>query len=261
MSSAGSAYPVTAAEAIALAVAGCAAGAVNVIVGSGSLLTFPTLVAIGVPPLLANVSNNVGVIPGSLVGTVAYRRELQGQRQRVIRLAPLSLVGGALGAGALLLLPTGVFAKVVPVLVVVATLLMAAQPALSRRLGHGSSERLERWPVLLILVFATGLYGGYFGAAQGVILISLLATLVTDSLQRLNALKNLLALLANLSAAAVFVGFTRIDWAAAGILAAGSLVGGRVGALVGRRLATAILRRVVVAVGLAAATYLFLKYF
>jgi uncharacterized protein len=242
---------VTAAHAAIIFVAGLAAGTINTIVGSGSLITFPTLIALGYPPVLANVSNNIGLVPGGASGVYGYRRELVGQRPRLRRLVPASLAGGLTGAVLLLVLPSSVFKRVVIVLIAIALLLVVLQPWLARHTGSAASPA-RIGPVLVGAVFATGVYGGYFGAAQGIILIALLAIFVADDLQRLNGTKNVLALCANGVAAIVFVLATRVDWKVAGLIAAGSVIGGQVGARLGRRLDPRALRATIVAVGLGA---------
>ncbi|MFM8310297.1 MAG: sulfite exporter TauE/SafE family protein [Ilumatobacteraceae bacterium] len=244
----------------AVLVAGCAAGTINTIVGSGSLITFPTLVALGYPPLVANVSNNIGLVPGSLSGVIGYRRELAGQRRRLGMLVPASALGSAVGSGLLLVLPSDVFDRVVVVLIVLALVLVVAQPALSRRLaarrGRSGVPHRDVSALLWALVAAAGVYGGYFGAAQGIILVSVLGILVDDGLQRLNAVKNVLALTVNGVAAVVFMATTEVDWAVAGTIALGATVGGQIGARSGRRLDPRVLRAVIVVVGLAAAVRL-----
>ncbi|MFM7044424.1 MAG: sulfite exporter TauE/SafE family protein [Ilumatobacteraceae bacterium] len=244
----------------AVLLAGCAAGTINTIVGSGSLITFPTLVALGYPPLVANVSNNIGLVPGSLSGVIGYRRELAGQRRRLGMLVPSSALGSAVGSGLLLVLPSDVFDRVVVVLIVLALVLVVAQPALSQRLaarrGRSGVPHGDVSPLLWALVAAAGVYGGYFGAAQGIILVSVLGILVDDGLQRLNAAKNVLALTVNGVAAVVFMATTEIDWAVAGTIALGATVGGQIGARSGRRLDPRVLRAVIVVVGLAAAVRL-----
>lgn len=238
--------------------AGMAAGTINTVVGSGSLITFPTLIALGYPPLIANVSNNIGLVPGSISGVYGYRRELAGQRQRLRRLVPASALGALAGSTLLLVLPSTVFQKVVIVLIVVALVLVIVQPWLSRtlaarraeRLGHG--EHRDVTPLLLVLVFGAGVYGGYFGAAQGIILIAVLGIFVDDLLQRLNATKNVLAMTVNSVAAIVFVLTTDVDWKVVAAIAIGSTIGGQIGAKVGRRLDPRVLRAVIVVVGLTA---------
>lgn len=240
-------------SALAIFAAGLIAGTVNVIVGSGSLVTFPTLLALGYPPVLANVSNTVGLVPGSVSGVVAYRRELEGQGYRLRRLAPASTAGALVGGVLLLALPHQVFKSAVPVLVFVAAVLMAAQPALGRRLARRGARPGHATAPLLAGVLVTGAYGGYFGAAQGVILIALLAIFVEDDLQRLNGTKNVLALVANLVSGLLFVAVTHVAWEVAALIAAGSAVGGQVGGRYGRRLPSQVLRWVVVAVGIGVA--------
>jgi len=241
---------------VAILLAGTAAGAINTVVGSGSLVTFPTLVALGYPPLLANVSNNIGLVPGSMSGVYGYRRELRGQSARLARLVPSSLVGGATGSLLLLALPSTVFRRVVVVLILVALVLVVLQPKVSKALAARHAERHDGGrdvtPVLMGLVAAAGVYGGYFGAAQGIILISLLGIFVDDDLQRLNACKNVLAGTVNAVASVVFIASTSIDWKVVGTIAVGSTIGGQLGATVGRRLDKRVLRTVIVVVGLSA---------
>ena len=243
-------------EAVAIVLAGTAAGTINTVVGSGTLITFPTLLAFGVPPVTANVSNNIGLVPGSVSGAVGYRRELRGQRPRVLRLASASLVGGILGAALLFVLPASAFEAVVPVLIGLGCLLVVLQPRISRwvagRRGEGGGASYHGawwvWPA----VAATGVYGGYFGAAQGVLLMAVLGIGVAEPLQRLNAVKNVLALVVNAVAAVVFVLVARIDWGVAGLIALGAVAGGQIGATVGRRLPDRLLRAVIVVVGVTA---------
>lgn len=240
-------------DALAIFAAGLAAGTINTVVGSGSLITFPTLIALGYPPVLANVSNNIGLVPGSMSGAYGYRRELEGQRRRLTGLGCASIAGGVSGAVLLLVLPGSVFKDVVPVLIVIAVALVVFGPRLSARVATrraGKGRPLA--PLLVATVYATGVYGGYFGAAQGVILIALLSIFVADGLQRLNAAKNVLALLVNGMASVVFVLATAVDWKVVGIIAGGSVIGGQIGASVGRRLDPGLLRAVIVVVGLVA---------
>jgi uncharacterized membrane protein YfcA len=243
-------------EALAIVGVGLAAGTINTIVGSGSLITFPTLLAFGFTPVVANVSNTVGLVPGALSGAIAYRSELGGQRSRLLTLGAASVVGGVTGAVLLLVLPRGVFRHVVPALILIACLLVALQPWLSERLAHRRARHAHGGPALFGSVYVTGVYGGYFGAAQGVILMALLGIFFADDLQRLNAAKNVLAFLVNGVAALIFMVFAHVAWEAAGLLAAGSVIGGQVGAVIGRRLPGPLLRGVIVAVGVAAAVAL-----
>jgi uncharacterized membrane protein YfcA len=315
-------------QALAIFAAGLAAGTINTVVGSGTLITFPTLLAFGYPPVLANVSNNVGLVPGVASGVHGYRAELQGQRRRIIRLGSASACGGLVGAILLLVLPAEAFKAIVPALIGVAVVMVLIQPRLARWMarrqlarpaaragdgdrdlaaqadgadpgprppadaGHGTggtggtggtsgtggangngaagragaaiavgvlpatgiSSRADAigGPVLWVLVFCAGVYGGYFGAAQGVLLIGMLGIAFTDSLQRINAVKNVLAGLVNGVAAVVFIALTHIDWGVAGLIAAGSILGGQLGARVGRRLPPWGLRLLIVCVGVAA---------
>lgn len=234
-------------------VAGIWAGTINTVVGSGTLVSFPVLVSIGIPPVTANVSNTVGLFPGSFVGAYGYRRELAGQRNRVVLLGLASLLGAVGGAVLLLTLPAGAFDAIVPVLIVLALVLVVFGKKLTALLqAHGRSATEAVTPALWLVTLGTGVYGGYFGAAQGILLMAFLGLLLAESLQRQNALKNVLAGLTNLVAAVVFVFTTHIDWAAAGLIAAGSIVGGLVGASVGRRLPPAVLRGTIVVIGLVA---------
>ena len=255
-------------EALALFGAGIAAGTINAVVGSGTLITFPTLLALGYPPVLANVTNNVGLVPGVLSGVHGYRAELAGQRNRVRRLGSASLCGGLVGAILLLVLPADAFEAIVPVLICVALVMVVLQPRLARWVaarqqarpeqgpgGHGSGGRGAEavgGPVLWVLVFCTGVYGGYFGAAQGVLLIGLLGVAFDDTLQRVNAVKNVLAAVVNGVAAVVFIAFSHVAWGAAALLAVGSILGGQLGAHVGRQLPPWRLRVVIICVGVAA---------
>jgi uncharacterized membrane protein YfcA len=242
-------------EALAIAGAGLVAGTVNTVVGSGSLVTFPTLLAFGYPAVLANVSNTVGLVPGSASGVVAYRRELAGQGRRLGVLGMASLMGSLAGAALLLALPHRAFERVVPALLLLACALVALQPLLAARLER-ARRRTHGGPALFVSVLASGVYGGYFGAAQSVILLGLLGSFLDDHLQRLNATKNVLALVVNAVAAVFFVAATHVSWTAAGAVAAGSVVGGQLGGLVGRRLPAAVLRVLIVVVGVVAAAVL-----
>ena len=245
-------------DALLIAVAGVAAGTINTIVGSGTLITFPTLLAFGQPPVSANISNNIGLVPGGISGTIGYRRELTGQRARMRRLAPMSLLGGITGALLLLVLPEAAFAAIVPVLLGIAVVLVIIQPrmkkALARRRerrGSGTEDGRMHGLVVQAGVYATGVYGGYFGAAQGVLLVGLLGALLPETLQRVNAAKNLLSLLVNGVSTAVFmaVAFDQINWQVVALIAVGSMIGGMIGARVGRRLPPSVLRAVIVTVG------------
>jgi hypothetical protein len=241
-----------------LALAGFLAGAINAIVGSGSLITFPALLAIGLPPVTANVTNTVGIVFGSVSAVVGYRRELRPQLRRALWLSIPTVFGAALGATLLLRLPQRVFGFVVPVLVAFAVLMVIFQPRLSRRLADdGTPPPWGRYAVP-VGIFLTAIYGGYFGAAQGVILMGLLTVLLSEPIQELNAVKNVVAGVANLVAALIFVAVAHVAWEAAGVIAISSVVGGQAGSAVGRRLNPLLLRMVIVAAGLAALVKLLL---
>jgi uncharacterized protein len=308
-------------RALAIFAAGLAAGTINTVVGSGTLITFPTLLAFGYPPVLANVSNNVGLVPGVASGVHGYRAELKGQRRRLIRLGTASLCGGLVGAILLLVLPAGAFKAIVPVLIGIALVMVVFQPRLSKWVAGRERARAARagrpdgdggadgdgadaddcagddgaggsagltgvgvtpvgvidaggaggsaavgvvapvsqdaalqlgGPVLWVLVFLSGVYGGYFGAAQGVLLLGLMGVAFTDGVQRINAVKNVLAGLVNGIAAVVFVIATHIDWGVAGLIAAGAILGGQLGARVGRKLPPWGLRVLIICVGIVA---------
>ena len=247
-------------EIVAILVAGMAAGTINTVVGSGTLITFPTLLAFGVPPVTANVSNTVGLVPGTLSGALGYRAELEGQRNRLVRLSSASFLGAALGAGLLLWLPSEAFDAIVPALVGLGVVLVIVGPRIQRWVAARAEDRGGvpdhgapwLWPAILVL----GVYGGYFGAAQGVLLVAVLGIGVVDSLQRHNATKNVLSLVVNTVAALVFIAVADVDWAVAGLIAVGSVIGGQIGATVGRRLPPNVLRAVIVVVGTTALVFL-----
>jgi uncharacterized membrane protein YfcA len=253
-------------EAVAIGLAGLAAGTINTVVGSGTLITFPTLLAFGVPPVTANVSNTIGLVPGSVSGVVGYRRELEGQRPRVLRIGVASLVGGLLGGVLLLVLPDGAFSTIVPVLVGLGILLVLFQPRISRWVAarHDAVGATPRDPVLGAwwvwpAVLLAGVYGGYFGAAQGVLLMGIMGVGIPEVLQRLNALKNVLAAIVNAVAGLLFAIVADVDWRIVALIGAGSVIGGQIGATVGRRLPAPVLRATIVVVGLVALTAFLFK--
>lgn len=287
---------------LAIFAAGIAAGMINVVVGSGTLITFPVLLAFGFPSVLANVSNNIGLVPGSLSGAYGYRAELSGQRSRVLRLGSASLLGGLVGAILLLVLPSGAFQDIVPVLIVIALIMVVVQPRLAKwvaarkirlqqvnpdpdggpgapsggsapggftsrsgvatavapALAAAPAKLDSGGPLLWLLVFCTGIYGGYFGAAQGVLLIGLLGVALDDGLQRINAVKNILAAVVNGVAAIVFICVSHVAWIPALLIAVGSVIGGQLGAKVGRKLPPWGLRAIILVVGIAALAKLLL---
>ncbi|WP_411069965.1 sulfite exporter TauE/SafE family protein [Streptomyces sp. cmx-4-25] len=244
-------------EALAVFAAGIGAGTINTIVGSGTLITFPVLLATGLPPITANVSNALGLVPGSVSGAIGYRRELKGQRKRILRLGAAALVGGLIGAILLLALPSDAFDAIVPVLIGLALVLVFLQPRIAaavqrRRERTGSEAHPDGGPALLVGLLLASVYGGYFGAAQGVLYLSLMGLLLHDDLQRVNAVKNILGALVNGVAAVFFLFVADFDWTAVLLIAVGSTIGGQLGAKVGRRLSPTVLRGVIITVGVVA---------
>src|SRR3954451_5218534 len=222
-------------EALAIVGAGAVAGGVNTVVGSGSLITFPTLLAVGYSPVTANVSNSIGLVPGGVSGSIGYRAELRGQGRRTAILAIGTTIGAVIGGVLLLTLPSSVFDAVVPALILLAVALMAFRPAPKQ---HESGNTMAGG---VVSAFATGIYGGYFGAAQGIILMSLLRLCFSEHLQVLNAIKNVLAGIANLVAGILFMFAAHVSWGAAALIAVGSTAGAQVGARYGRRLPEEVL--------------------
>jgi uncharacterized membrane protein YfcA len=245
---------VSALEILAIVAAGTAAGTINAVVGSGTLITFPVLLAFGIPPVTANVSNNVGLVPGGFSGIVGYRSELRDQRAQILHFGPMSALGSLVGAIALLELPPSAFKAIVPFFIIVALALILVQPRLAPRLAAARAERRAqghpRWARPII--FGTGVYGGYFGAAQGIMLIATLSLAVPDELQRTNALKNVLATTSNLVAGVTFALVAHVDWGVAGLIAGGSVLGGQLGSRYGRGLPPDVLRAIIVVVGISA---------
>jgi uncharacterized protein len=243
-------------EVVALLAAGMAAGTINSIVGAGTLITFPTLLFFGYPPLVANVSNTIGLVAGGITGIHGYRAELVGQGDLLRRLMPVSVLGAVTGAILLLWLPESAFDAIVPVLIAASLLLVLLGPRLQSWAAarHPDHDSLGRRVLLTVGVFGAGVYGGYFGAAQGVLMVGIMSVMMTVSLQRVNGLKNVLVTLANAVAAVVFilVAADRIEWPVVGLIAVGAFAGGHVGARVGRRLSPAVLRGVIVVVGVLA---------
>jgi len=238
-------------EQLAVFGAGVGAGGINTIVGSGTLITFPVLLAFGYAPVTANVSNTIGLVPGSLSGAIGYRRELAGQRNRLIRLGIASVLGGITGAILLLTLPESAFKAVVPVLIIAALVLVVLQPRLSKRLKErrDTAPPAHGGPLLFALVYATGVYGGYFGAAQGVLLLGIMGVFLHEDMQRINGVKNVLAMLVNGVSAIIFMAVADVAWLVVLLIAVGSIIGGQIGAKVGRKLPPNALRGVIVVVG------------
>jgi uncharacterized protein len=241
-------------EMVAVLAAGAGAGAINAVVGSGTLITFPVLLATGLPPVTATVSNALGLVPGSLSGAFGYRRELAGQRARVVRLGVVAALGAVAGAALLLILPETAFETIVPVLVGLALVLVVLQPWIARSVKRrrertGTRPRPDGGVPLLVGMGLASVYGGYFAAAQGIVYLSLMGSLIDESLQRLNAVKNVLAAVVNGVAAVFFLFVADFDWTAVLLIAVGSTLGAQAGALVGRRFSPVVLRGVIVAVG------------
>ncbi|WP_432160625.1 sulfite exporter TauE/SafE family protein [Streptomyces sp. NRRL F-5630] len=277
-------------EGLLIGIAGVWAGAINTVVGSGTLVTFPVLVALGYPPVTATTSNAVGLITGTITGAYGYRHELAGQGRRVARLAVASFFGAIGGTALLLSLPKDAFEVIVPVLVGLSVLLVALQPLATRRLrerkaakaaagtgpepapaatgvvsaGPGAAAPADAGaapagpgaapftPLLYALIFLIGVYGGYFTAAQGIMLVGVMGLLLADPLQRINAFKNVLSAVVNLVAGIIYAVVAPVDWAVIGILAVSSILGGFLGARIGRRLSPTVLRTTVIVIGVAA---------
>jgi uncharacterized membrane protein YfcA len=240
-------------QSVAVLAAGVAAGTINTVVGSGTLVTFPILLSVGYAPVIANVSNTIGLVPGSVAGAIGYRRELKGQRRRALTLGACSLTGGITGAVALLVLPDNLFKAIVPVFIIIALVLIVLQPQLAKWLdARREQRRAHGGPAAGAGVFVAGVYGGYFGAAQGILLLSILGLTLPEPLQRVNALKNVLAAIVNGIAGVIFVFAAHVAWLPVVLLAAGSSAGGVIGSRYGRRLPPAALRGIVVVVGIVA---------
>ncbi|MFI9778333.1 sulfite exporter TauE/SafE family protein [Streptomyces sp. NPDC051956] len=250
-------------EMVAVCAAGVGAGAINTAVGSGTLITFPVLLATGLPPVTATVSNALGLIPGSISGAIGYRTELAGQRRRILKLGGGAVLGGFAGATLLLTLPATAFETIVPALVGLAVVLVAFQPLISgrvrrRRERSGARPRGDMGPLLFASLTLASVYGGYFSAAQGILYVALMGMLLDEPLQRLNAVKNVLVALVNAVAALFFLFVADFDWTAVLLIAAGSALGGQLGAKAGRRLSPVALRALVVTVGTVAVVQLLL---
>ncbi len=246
-------------EAAIIALAGLWAGLINAVVGSGTLVTFPVLVALGYPPVTATTSNAIGLITGSITGAVGYRSELEGQGRRLARYAVASFLGAIVGAVLLLKLPADAFETIVPVLVGISVILVLVQPLLSRRLSNRTVVDRTASPLLYVLIFLVGIYGGYFTAAQGIMLVGVMGLLVADPLQRLNAFKNALAAVVNVVAGVIYAFVAPVSWPVVAVLAVSSTVGGLLGATVGKRLSPRVLRGVIVVIGVAAVVHLLIE--
>lgn len=253
-------------ELVVVALAGLVAGMVNAMAGGGTLVSFPVLLGLGLPPVVANVTSAVGLSSGYLGAAIGYRRELVGQRSRILALGPFALVGGAAGAAILLVAPAAVFHLSAPYLVLLACGLMIAQPYLASRVrarsaarASAGSERKHRAVEAKIGVFLAGAYGAYFGAGLGVLLLAVLGILIEDSLQRLNALKAALSLVINVVGVGLFAFSGHVSWLAAGIVFVAASFGGVFGARVARVLPPAVLRWAVVVLGVVVAVVLLVQ--
>jgi uncharacterized membrane protein YfcA len=247
-------------ELLLLVGAGVVAGAVNAAVGSGTLLTYPLLLAYGLPPVVANGTNSAGLAPGNLFGAWGYRREMAGRRREVVPLAVAVGSGAVVGALLVVVLPATVFERVVPWFILVAVTLVVVGPRITALLNaRGLDPTTLPRRVLLPLLVIVGLYAGYFGAAQGVIIVAALTVLFDVDVQRSNAVKNVLQGVSNGVAAVVFAIAGVVAWAPALALAVGASVGGAVGAPVARRLPAVALRALIVVVGVAAAVISFAR--
>lgn len=243
-------------EALLILLAGMAAGTINTIVGSGTLVTFPTLLAFGYPPVVANVSNTIGLVFGGLTGTWGYRKELKTAGPLLRRLAPMSFVGAVVGALLLIVLPDSAFKAIVPALIGIGLLLVILGPWLQKRAAAAHADHETPWRRMLLMagILGAGVYGGYFGAAQGVLLMGLMSVLLPDPLQKINGIKNVLGTVVNAVAALTFmvVAWDKVDWRVAALIGAGALVGGVIGAKVGRKLPPWALRSFIVVIGVVA---------
>ncbi len=243
-----------------IALAGLAAGTVNTVVGSGTLITFPVLLACGYAPVTANVSNTIGLVPGSISGAVGYRRELAGQGRRIVRFGAASALGGLSGAVLLLTLPSSAFQAIVPIFIATALVLVVVQPRLTRRLAaRGRHPDHEGGPLAALGVYGTGIYGGYFGAAQGIMLLAVLGVALAQDIHRTNALKNVLAAIVNGVAGVCFLFSADVAWRPAAIIAGSSIAGGQLGAHFGRRIPGSALRGLIVVVGVFAIAHLLIE--
>ncbi|MDQ6777528.1 MAG: sulfite exporter TauE/SafE family protein [Actinomycetota bacterium] len=246
-------------ELIELGALGVGAGALNAAAGGGSLLTFPALVAFGLPPLTANLSNTVAQCPGYIAIVQGYLPELAGTRQRILRLLPAALLGGVAGVAALELASPAAFRAVVPALVILACVLLAVQPRVARMISERGSPHATAVSLHAAVVF-TCAYVAYFGAAAGVLLLAVLGVFVVDSVQRLNALNRLLIMIINVLAAVLFIVLGPVSWPAVAVLAPTTMVGGRAGVSVVRHLGSEALRALVLVIGVGASVYLGITY-
>ncbi len=246
----------TGAEQLAVLAAGLGAGILTSTVGVASLLSFPVLVAVGLPPVVANASNTIGMTPAGLSGSFGYRRELSEHPGVTFLVLVLCAGGSVAGAALLLALPPGVFAAVVPWLILITSVLVGIQPLVTKQLrkrrGADAADRMHMSPITAFWATLTGMYGGYFGAGSGVMMVAVLGFGTDLDLRIVNALKTLAVMAANVVATVIFLFLAELDWVAIGLLASGSVVGGYAGAHIGRRLPPSIFRTLIVLVGVTA---------
>jgi uncharacterized protein len=249
-------------EVALLLAAGVAAGTVNAVAGGGSLVTFPTLLAIGLPPVPANVTNSIAVSPGYLGAVVGSRLDLAGQGRRVRQLLPTAAAGSAIGAALLLLTPERAFEVVVPFLVLAATSLLAFQQRLRQLVGHPHQLPPRRAAIALhAMVGLASVYGGYFGAALGVMLVAMIALVVDESMARVSALKNIASAAVGLVTVVIFAVFGPVDWLAVAVLAPATVAGGYGGARLARRLPNTLWRALIVTFGTVIGVILLVRAF
>ncbi len=247
---------------ILIFLAAVVAGFINAMAGGGTLVSFPVLLAVGIPPIVANVTNTVALVPGTIGGMWSQRKDFRSQYQRLLKLLPVAIVGGI--AGGLLILNTNenTFRSIIPYLILLATLLLAAQGTIKslvvKRIGHAHTEHHNPL-IMLSLVFLASIYGGYFGAGLGVILMAVLGFVTDDSMTRLNFLKQALGFAINLAAAIYFAFSGKVDWFVAFVMIFGSLSGGLIGGKLAGKMKPEVLRWIVVSAGLIAAVIFFLK--
>jgi uncharacterized membrane protein YfcA len=249
-------------HALIILVAGVWAGTINAVVGSGTLVTFPVLVALGYPPLTATTSNAIGLAPGTVSGAIGYRRELTGLWPHVIRYSVTSFAGAICGTILLLSLPPTAFESIVPVLVGLAVVLVVVQPKVTEWVAkkrESDTGTHHGGPLLMFFIFLIGIYGGYFTAAQGVMLMAVMGMMLSEPMQRLNGMKNVLSAVINIVAGTIYAFVAPISWPVVALLAVGSTIGGQLGAKIGRNLSPGVLRGVIVVVGVSAIVELLVK--
>ncbi|HEX5541951.1 MAG TPA: sulfite exporter TauE/SafE family protein [Micromonospora sp.] len=246
-------------EAALLIAAGLSAGTVNAIAGGGSIITFPALIAVGLPPIAANVTNSLSVFPGYLASVAGSRTDLP-EFRRLAPLLPTAVLGAVAGSTLLLLTPPRAFELVVPFLVLAATALLAFQDRLRRLVGYPRDLPPRRRTLLLQGMVALGaLYGGYFNAALGIMFVAVLALVLDEALRRINAIKNVLSTLVGVTAVAIFATFGPVNWAGVAVLAPATIVGGYTGARLARRLPSGVLKVIIVGLGTAVSAVLLVR--